>query len=395
MSSETLGTAGRIAESGGVVACGGAMARSNGFAVLTALAPLTVLITGVLIINGLVGSDLHMRVSDVELGPVADAIGRTKGALSLADFAGRLRLSGPQTLLIAMSVVAIVASAATIVAVLTAHQPRVAQRTFLGICGLIGVVFALYVGWRYTVFDVARTTAVQNSVAGPQGLDLFFWTTIRDFYVYVVPEKLRLIGYGDAIAITTQMEQHGRIGGTLGVLAAAFLVAAAAVLAVRWRGDSSWRQPDTLRRQMTALLVLFALASILLVVSNAAVRAMVEWPQAIFAGEMTKDMSPVQQRFLETLRSATAALSTWWGMLSSAILLATFVPTFVSLGRDVDEAARLDLGRDATWAAVVAWKKEHGLQLSTGEITTAILAAAAPILTSPIIDLTKLSVLPG
>jgi hypothetical protein len=49
----------------------------------------------------------------------------------------------------------------------------------------------------------------------------------------------------------------------------------------------------------------------------------------------------------------------------------------------------------ATYREVQAWKAMHGLTLSAGGISTALIAAAAPLLTSPAIDLTKAFVLPG
>ena len=52
------------------------------------------------------------------------------------------------------------------------------------------------------------------------------------------------------------------------------------------------------------------------------------------------------------------------------------------------ETVRRILG-DTTFAEIKKWNEDHGLELSAGQITTALIAAAAPLLASPVIDLSR------
>jgi hypothetical protein len=92
--------------------------------------------------------------------------------------------------------------------------------------------------------------------------------------------------------------------------------------------------------------------------------------------------------------------------MSTAMLLATFLPAFVSLMSDVGLAGTENLRRrlaasppadgrtEPTAKEIKEWKEQNGLLLSPGEITTAIIASAAPLLTAPTIDLAKAIVVP-
>jgi len=103
------------------------------------------------------------------------------------------------------------------------------------------------------------------------------------------------------------------------------------------------------------------------------------------------------------LRGSAASLSYLWSIASTAILLVTFAPPFVSLFLDIERAGTAALRRrkgdggeaEVTYRELKTWKDDNGLTLSFGEITTAALATAAPLFTAPVVDLTKTILLPS
>jgi hypothetical protein len=57
---------------------------------------------------------------------------------------------------------------------------------------------------------------------------------------------------------------------------------------------------------------------------------------------------------------------------------------------DADKRTKVrELLSEMTYAQLLKWKQDHGLDLATSQIVTALAAAAAPLLASPAIDLSK------
>ncbi len=290
---------------------------------------------------------------------------------AIADLNGRMRFAAAQAVLIATAWIAIISAAA------------VAYRTFRDHGGVepgIGIL-ALF---------VAVTTIAIFVFLRAEGTDWLPGIKIRDYFVYVVPEMLNQSGFSRSNDLVEQIERHGGHGGALGLLSATFVIGSSAVLAYRWKAPV-WANPRTLRRRLGGLLALFAIASLLLVASNAAVRLLLDWPVELLPNTVTKGQAGTA---LEAARSMSATLSYWWSVCTTGLLLATFIPTLVSLIADVDLAATDAVAGAAVHNVVTAkdlreWKERHGLLLSASQSTTAALAAAAPLLTAPVLDLVK------
>jgi hypothetical protein len=379
-----------------------AFRRSAAFySLLAILAPYAVLVLGLWLLDTLIDRDSVILLSGL------DVAARFKGSIdgvvsALNDFDGRLRFAGPQIMLAVAAWVAIFGAPWIVYRTLRAHGGIEAPMFFLLLLTL--VLLGLAIGFV---------------AVGVNGVH------VRDFFAYVVPEMLRRLGYARSTDVVAQMEAHGRYGVIVGIAAATAVIAAMGVIAYRWRESQSWDQPEVLRSQMNALLFLFCIASALLVFANSAIRAWVEWPADIPADGAGSLVNP--------LRATTLALSYFSGAFSSAVLLATSIPAFASLLLDIDLAGRLHgapvaeaephevpvsppgtkwsnraaraeaepapilpsrPSRLATYKEVQAWKADHGLSFSAGGVSTALIAAAAPLLTSPVIDLTKALALP-
>ncbi len=78
------------------------------------------------------------------------------------------------------------------------------------------------------------------------------------------------------------------------------------------------------------------------------------------------------------------AIGTFWGTFSALTLVFALIPAFIGLKLDIDKAAQSDGRKDQDAAD---WKKGNGLEFDAKSGIGAAIAAAAPILTVPGIDL--------
>jgi hypothetical protein len=261
-----------------------------------------------------------------------------------------------------------------------------------------------------------------------------------------------LAGAAD-VATTKQILNalHAKLtfGAQSGLAGALLTTLAAAAIGYRWANIGVvWYRPEDLARQRSWLIGLFVLASALLVVSAAALRAAQDWPAGLIAPEAVESGGRKLAEVAKALGSASTSL---WGEMSTTLLLAAFGPAFWGLSRDIKLAAQiglvsqglrassrqgtfklvtqdgdpggpfagaLELSLDAAPAAASAkpgdkgfcqsvdailrgttygdiqkWSEDHGLNLSGGQIATALIAAAAPLVASPVIDFSKFTAL--
>ncbi|MFL5112312.1 MAG: hypothetical protein ACJ8CH_15750 [Microvirga sp.] len=329
-------------------------------------------------------------------------VAQQKAALAIAEFVARIRFAAPQALLISISYVTIAIAIAVAAAVVRAH-------------GRLGPDLGL------VALAIVCVTIAAIWIVNHNGLNL----RIGNLSLYIIPHVLERVQFEGATQLPALMEARAAYGASVGFAAAGAVVLAAAILAYRWRRPGVWFRPLVLRRQMNCLLVLFAVASILLVFSNTAVRSLVEWPAGLLKPSATvarAAAAPAAGRpgaagvqasadedttdaagLADTLRGSAASLSYLWSIASTAILLVTFAPPFVSLFLDIERAGTAALRRrkgeggeaEVTYRELKTWKDDNGLTLSFGEITTAALATAAPLFTAPVVDLTKTILLPS
>jgi hypothetical protein len=364
------------------------------YPVLSFVLPLLVLGVGLWIASGLV-SGRYIELLSRQLFPLAAEVKQdcklppptveglawpkvSPVALPIKDLSGRLRFAAAYTLLIFTGYLVMALAVAVAFGLFYEHggvEPAIAK--FVAFVFLFAALAAPFF-WR-----------------GVPGVKL------GDFYNYVVPQILCTSNYAQERVweLNRQIEIRGRYGTYVGIAASACVIAVAAILAYRWRSPA-WSQPRALRRQLNALLLLFAAASVLLVLSNAAIRALLEWPGSLVpVGDPKTTLN-----LFEPVLAAGTALSYLWSVLSAAVLLATFIPAFASLLSDIDLAALANLRANpphAGWPSgeptamdIGDWRERNGLALSIGQISTAVLATAAPLLTAPAIDLTKSFLVP-
>ncbi|HEX8165840.1 MAG TPA: hypothetical protein VF601_08635 [Beijerinckiaceae bacterium] len=356
------------------------------YSILTVLLPLLVVTTGMFVLKA-------VHIDKEYIDAITKAILDTRSyppvdsaQSAIADITGRFRFAAAHTLLV---ITAYVGVAAGIVVAVSALRDNGGLPRDIGILALAVMVATLLFALCWKLYGL-------NFVPGIK---------VRDFFIYLTPEMLAKSGYQDALKLLEQLERRGGYGGAVAIAAAGSLTVAAMVLAYRWR-TPVWRQPRLLQRQFGSLLTLFAISSVLLVVSNTAVRSLLEWPVRVLPPSPDGKAASL----LEPVRGMAGAMSYWWSVISTAVLLATFLPAFVRLMTDFNLAAieslRQDTGGstggspsgavgDPTAKEIKDWKERHGLLMSSGEITTAIIASAAPLLTAPTIDLAKSIVAPS
>ena len=191
-------------------------------------------------------------------------VAQQKAALAIAEFVARIRFAAPQALLISISYVTIAIALAVAAAVVRAH-------------GRLGPDLGL------VALAVVCVTIAAIWIVNHNGLNL----RIGNLSLYIIPHVLERVQFEGATQLPALMEARAAYGASVGFAAAGAVVLAAAILAYRWRRPGVWFRPLVLRRQMNCLLVLFAVASILLVFSNTAVRSLVEWPAGLLKPSAT------------------------------------------------------------------------------------------------------------
>jgi hypothetical protein len=221
--------------------------------------------------------------------------------------------------------------------------------------------------------------------------------------------------------------------GALGVsVAVSSLVVAAACFAFRFEtGDpnGAWSDSYVLRHKLNSLLTVFFAASILLVVINVALTSAMDWSGAV-VDAVTNSKSDKAQTIPATapghhakaatgsatgddtgsnadspaagsIKSLRSSVVTFAGILGSLMLVVIFVPALYALTADIELAGKCHGLKDspgpppppvAGWKDVQDWKEKHGLKLSFTDLTGSFIAVLAPILSTSLIDLTKIAV---
>lgn len=112
-------------------------------------------------------------------------------------------------------------------------------------------------------------------------------------------------------------------------------------------------------------------AAVFLVLMTAVNKSLTDWPQAF--------LEESQQKAYAYL---AGAISGFWGTYASLFLVLALLPAFIGVKLDIDSSAKSSAkGREASW------KKNNGLEFDTKSGIGAAIAAVAPILTVPGIDL--------
>lgn len=353
------------------------------------------------------------------------------GPFAAGDLAGRLRFSASHVVMIALCLMAVYFGLESTRRVINVH--RGGARLLLTSCVLGAIVLFAALFGPFGDF-VARTT-----------LPFFDGLAHR-------------IGYCDAKPLETALAWQGGFGVFFLCLAVVSLTAAAATIAYRFEHDDIngiWSDSHVLREKLNALLTLLFIAAALLVVSNIALGALLDTAMQIGgaakgAADLMKDTDaflkddaaqaaanhPVAQAEIATaqlaaLKPLVASISAFCGAISSLLLIAMFVPSFMVLIDDIGIAGKTHAAYDmhdgtqyayvadldwsgvgtkahitgavtqpdiadlatpyrvAGWKTVNEWKAKHGLAMSVTDLTASFIAVAAPLLSSSLVDLSK------
>jgi hypothetical protein len=133
------------------------------------------------------------------------------------------------------------------------------------------------------------------------------------------------------------------------------------------------RDGGALRARLRALEQTTICCAIILVILTAVNKALVDWPQAFLS-------KPHQEAYAYL----AGTISTFWGTFGTIVLVCALVPPFISLRWDIASAAKAN-GRHEMAAA--RWKQDNKLDFDFKSALGAAIAAAAPMLTAPGIDL--------
>jgi hypothetical protein len=148
----------------------------------------------------------------------------------------------------------------------------------------------------------------------------------------------------------------------------------AAFAAVALRASPSTEPVTQLRNRSRDLQRATLLGAAFLVSLTALNKTLIDWPQAF----IDKDQQ-------HAFASLAGAIASYWGTFGALTLISALVPAFVSLNHDIDMAARV-----ATVPAEQTreeWRKNNGLEFDAKSGLGAAIAALAPVLTVPGIDL--------
>jgi hypothetical protein len=160
---------------------------------------------------------------------------------------------------------------------------------------------------------------------------------------------------------------HPTIGWNLGAafLGGGALLACFAAVALGSAKDKTGA--EGLQSRMRELERTTIFAAVFLVLLTAVNKSLIDWPQAF--------LEESQQKAYAYL---AGSISAFWGTFATLFLVLALLPAFIGLKRDIDSFAK---GREASW------KKDNRLEFDTKSGIGAAIAAIAPILTVPGIDL--------
>lgn len=134
-----------------------------------------------------------------------------------------------------------------------------------------------------------------------------------------------------------------------------------------------------LRERMALLQISVVLAALNLVLSIAYLRAMNVWPQSLLIDTLKADFM-----------GASTPYTAIWGATGSLMLASALAPAYISLNRHFDKIATQELmGEGDEYVAFeerLAWRRKHGLLLSSQQALATGIAVVAPLFTSPTLD---------
>ncbi len=180
-----------------------------------------------------------------------------------------------------------------------------------------------------------------------------------------VDHVLEVLGAADG---TQKFAWLAAVAATIGVFGVSALAGLLAVLA--WPVTKS---PGALRRRKRALQMTLAVSAVVLTLSVASNRAFYHWPAAMLD-------EPAAKAYGDMVSMASG----YWGLLYTLVLIAAVTPAVMSHRRDVDAMARR---KAASPDKIGRWIDDEDLRFAPRDGFGAAIAAAAPVLTSPTLDL--------
>ncbi len=255
--------------------------------------------------------------------------------------------------------------------------PRILARTrnpFGGITGIaiaFGASAALYISYL-TSDDNLRVAFADDilRIAERQGK------------IDEIPMTAALFGFtliDEPVLVSDMLATVHSVVYMFGNAAPWFLIVFAACCASfepRRLGKETHRQ---LRERMALLQISVVLAALNLVLSIAYLRAMNVWPQSLLIDSLKSDFM-----------GASTPYTAIWGATGSLMLASALAPAYISLNRHFDKIATQELiGDEDEYVAYedrLAWRRKHGLLLSSQQALATGLAVIAPLFTSPTLD---------
>jgi hypothetical protein len=391
-----------------------------------------------------------MDIGETDRLPVGDYCGSSIGRGPLLDavLAGTLHFSATHVALIVICVLAFVASAACTLNVLQTHNvPRHRPRlpmlqwfiaTIIPIMGgvLVYVTADIFVG-RQIAQLFGRLFPIPSSPSGCGALvDAIKLRETLDLQMQIGAGLVSLAVFSLVIAAATLAHRYERSNI-----------------------NGAWSDSYVLRHKLNSLLTLFFTASILLVLINVALSSAMDWSSGILdavsaatadqssdsggpggakagsgsdsnAGSAAAASDSAGAGATKPASSASAAKSgaaaafaaikslktavvNFAGILGSLLLIAIFAPALYFMTSEIELAGKCHAYYDtyspgpsgplrqpepmvvAGWKAVQDWKESHGLSLSYTSLTSSFIAVLAPLLSSSLIDLTKVATSAG
>ena len=384
-------------------------------------------------------------IGETDQLPVAEYCSSSVGRGPLLDalLAGTLHFSATHIALIVICVLAFAASAACTLNVLQTHNvPRHRPRlpmlqwfiaTIIPIIGggLVYVTADVFVGRQIDQL-FGRLFPIPSSPSGCSALGdaIKLWETL-DLQMRIGAGLVSLAVFSLIIAAATLAHRYERSNI-----------------------NGAWSDSYVLRHKLNSLLTLFFIASILLALTNVALSSAMDWSSGILdavsaattssdsggaagaakagsgadsdGGSAAAPSAPAAAGAAEpasppasaksdaaaafaSIKSLKTAVVNFAGILGSLLLIAIFAPALYSMTSEIELAGKCHAFYDtyspgpsgpprppepmvvAGWKAVQEWKDNHGLSLSYTSLTSSFIAVLAPLLSSSLIDLTRVA----
>jgi hypothetical protein len=249
---------------------------------------------------------------------------------------------------------------------------------FIRVVAMAGIFLALYVLVRTFGYLIGTVILIASTFIGASfGYGITSENIVLISFVYTPLELAQSTGVVfpgtiDRLKSTVTLSMVIGIGACGALFAGCSAVAVRAAQPKDLTTERLRKTTERLQERMRYLKFLVLCAAILLVLLIVSTKVLVAWPRGLMNYDEAKSFGAL-----------TGALVNHWGAIATGLLLCAGVPALLSVQTDIkraEEAATKDKETNENW------RRKNHLEFELMSVLAAVIAAAAPLLTGPTVD---------